>query len=65
MTFLETDGVGVESCEKVVYSMMSTDLVSLARRRLLSVISDFRPPSVTESGEAVDCSRAVPSEVIR
>ena len=34
-------------------SILSTDLASLALRRLLSVISDCRQPSVTESGEAV------------
>ena len=33
--------------------MLSTDLASSALRRLHSVISDFRPPGVTESGEAV------------
>ena len=32
--------------------MLSTDLASPALRRLHFVISDFGPPSVTESGEA-------------
>ena len=51
--FLETGGVvGSESCEKVECSILSTDLASPALRRLHIVISDFRPPSVFESGEA-------------
>ena len=51
VTFLETGGIGrSESCEEVEYSMLSTDLASPALRRLQSVISDFRPPGVTESG---------------
>ena len=50
VNFLETgDIVG----EKWEYSMiLSTDLASLALRRLPFVFSDFRPPSVTEPGEA-------------
>ena len=51
--FLETGGTGYsESRGKVAHATMSTDLPSPALRRLHSVISDFRPPSVTESGEA-------------
>ena len=47
-----TGGIGLsESCEKVVYSILSTDLASPALRRLHFIFSDFRPPSVTESGE--------------
>ena len=50
---METGGISLsESCEKVVYSVLCTDLASPALHRLHSVISDFRPPSVTESGEA-------------
>ena len=53
MNFLETWGIGPsESREKVGYSRLSIDLASPALYRLHSVISDFRPPSVTESGEA-------------
>ena len=52
--FLETDGiVGSESCEQVGYSILFTDLATIVLRRLHFVICDFRPPSVTESGEAV------------
>ena len=51
--FLETRCiVQSESREKVGYSILSTDLAPSALRRLHSVISDFRPPSVAESGEA-------------
>ena len=53
MSFLETCGIGLsESCEKVVYSTVYTDLASPALRRLHSVISDFRPPCGPESDEA-------------
>ena len=53
LNMLETGCIGLsESCEEVEYSMFSTDLASLAFHRLHSVISDFRPPRVTESGEA-------------
>ena len=53
LNFMETGGVGrSESCEKVEYSILSTDLASPALHRLHFVISDFRPPSVAESGEA-------------
>ena len=42
ISVLETGGIGCcESCEKVGYSILSH-----------SVISDFRPPSVAEFGEA-------------
>ena len=52
LNFLETGGVGLsESCEKVEYSMLSIDLASPVRHRLHPVIFDFRPPSVSESGE--------------
>ena len=34
------------------YAILSTDLVPPALRRLHSVISEFRPPSGTENGEA-------------
>ena len=54
VNFLETGGVGFSApCEKVGYSTLSNDLASPAFHRLHSAISDFRPPSVTESGEAV------------
>ena len=64
LDFLETGGVGLsESCEKVGYSTLSTDLASPALHRLHSVITDFLPPSVTESGEAalrrLPASRAI------
>ena len=65
---LETGGIGCsESCEKMEYSILSTRLASPAHNRLHSMISDFRPPSDTESGEAAlrRLSRVVPSEVIR
>ena len=53
LNFLETGGIGLsESCEKVACSILSTDLASPALPRLHSVISDFRPPSITESGGA-------------
>ena len=53
LIFLETGGVGrSESSEKVRYSILSTDLAAPAPHRLHSVISDFRPPSFAESGEA-------------
>ena len=35
----------------MVYHILSTGLASLALRRLPFVISDFRPPSVTESNK--------------
>ena len=64
LNFFETGGtVDSEPREKVGYSMWSTDLASLALRRLHFVISDFRPASFTESGEAalrrVLASRAI------
>ena len=50
LTFLETVGIGLsESGDKVGYSTLSTDLASPALLRLHFVISDFRPPSVSES----------------
>ena len=53
LKLLETGGIGLsESRERVGYSILSTDLPSPAIRRLHFVIPDFRPPSVTESGEA-------------
>ena len=53
LNFLETGGtVDSESCEIVGYSILSTDLAPPALHRLHSVIPDFRPPSVAESGEA-------------
>ena len=53
LSFLETGGIGLsESREKVVCSILSTDLASPTLRLLHIVISDFRPPSVAESGEA-------------
>ena len=53
LNFFETGGiVGSESREKVGYSTLSIHLASLALHRLHSVISDFRPSSVTESVEA-------------
>ena len=52
LNFLETGGIGrSESCEKVEFSILCTNLVSPTFRRLQSGISDFRPPSWTESGE--------------
>ena len=51
MNFLTTGGYS-ESCEKVEYCMLSTDVASPTLRRLHSVISDFRPSSGTESSEA-------------
>ena len=52
LNLLKTGGIGLsESCEQVEYSILSTDLASPALRRLHFVISDFRPPSVAESGE--------------
>ena len=55
LNFLETGcTLDSESCaKKVGYSILSTDLASPALRRLHFEISDFRPTSVTESGEAV------------
>ena len=52
--FWESGGVGIlsGSCLKMGYSILSNDLSSPALRRLHAVISDFRPPSGTESGEA-------------
>ena len=44
--------VGSESRERVGYSILSADLAPPTPRRLHSVIFDFRPPSVAESGEA-------------
>ena len=38
--------------KKWEFSILSTDLASPALHRLHHVISDFRPPSVSESGEA-------------
>ena len=53
LNFLATGGVGLsESCDKVECSILCTNLVSPAPHRLHSVISDFRPASGTESGEA-------------
>ena len=53
LNLLETGGIGCsESCEKVDYSILSTGLASPALHRLHSMISDFRPPSDTESDEA-------------
>ena len=53
VNFLETGNtVDSESCEKVGYSMLFNDRTSPSLHRLHSVISDFRPPSGTESGEA-------------
>ena len=53
LNFLEASGTNCsESCEKVGYSMLSTDLASPALRRLRFVISECRPPNVSESGEA-------------
>ena len=50
LNFFETGGIGVsELCEKLVYSILPTP----ALHRLHSVIFDFRPPSVTESDEAL------------
>ena len=50
---LETGDIVVsESRERVGYSILSADLPPPALRRLHSVISDVRPPSATESGEA-------------
>ena len=61
---LETGGIGCsDSCEKVSYSTLSTDLASPALLRLLSVISHFRPPSVNEFGEA-DLRRVLASRTI-
>ena len=64
LNFLKTGGTSLsESYEKVGYSILSTDLASPAPHRLHSVISDFKPPSGTESGEAalgrLPASRAV------
>ena len=54
LNFLETGvTVGSESCEQVEHSILSTDLASPALCRLHFVISDLRPPSVTESGSAL------------
>ena len=44
--------VVLSPCEKVAYSILSTDPASPALHSLHSVIFDFTPPSVTESGEA-------------
>ena len=53
LNFMETGGIGSsESCEKVEYSMLCTGPSSPVVHRLHSVISDLRPPSGTESGEA-------------
>ena len=53
MTFMETGGTGLsESCEKMGYSILTTEIASPALHRLHFVICDFRPPSVAESGEA-------------
>ena len=53
LNFLEMGGiVGSESCKKVRYSILSTGQRPPALRHLHLVISDFRPPCVTESGEA-------------
>ena len=64
LNVLETGStVGSESCEKWEYCILSTDLAPPTLRRLHSVISDLRPPSVTESGEAalrrLPASRAI------
>ena len=54
LNFLETGSTDCsESCEKVAYSISSTGLSSPALDHLHSTFSDFRPPSVAESGEAV------------
>ena len=51
--FLETGHIGPSvSSEKVAYFILSTGLASPVPHRLHSVISDIRPPNVTESGEA-------------
>ena len=47
------------------YSILSRDLALPALHRLHSVISDFRPPSGTEFGEAALQRLLVPSEVVR
>ena len=64
--FLETGGIGHPgSCDKVVNS---TDLASPGLHRAHSVIFDFRPPSVTESGEGAlreTARESVPSEAFR
>ena len=53
LNFFETGGIGLsESREKAPYSTLSTGLASPALHSLNSVISDCRPPGVTESGEA-------------
>ena len=44
--------VGLSHVKKVDYSILCTNPVSPAFHRLRSLICDFRPPSVTESGEA-------------
>ena len=50
---LEPGGTGCsESFEKLKYSILSTGVASPALHRLHNVKADFRPPSVTESGEA-------------
>ena len=65
LNFLETGGLGLsEPCEKVEYSTLSTDLASPALHRLHSVISDFRPLSVTESGERQLFGDCLPSHTI-
>ena len=45
------------------YSLFSVDLAPPALRRLHFVISDFRPPSVSQSGEAA-LQRLLASRVI-
>ena len=53
LSLLETGGmVGSESRERVIYSILSAHLAPPTLRRLHLVISDCRPPSVSESGEA-------------
>ena len=64
---MQTGGiVSSESFNKVGYSILCTKLVSPALRHLHSVIPDFRPLSVTESGEAalrrLLASRAIGSD---
>ena len=60
----ETGGtVGSEFHERVDYSIFSVDLAPRALRRLHFVISDFRPPSVSQSSEAA-LQRLLASRVI-
>ena len=53
INFLETGGLGLSvSRERLEYSTLFTALASSSLHRLYSLISDFRPPSGAESGEA-------------